>query len=32
LIEGGFLELDECALRATPPGLARLDAVLARLL
>jgi oxygen-independent coproporphyrinogen-3 oxidase len=32
LIEGGFLELNGVGLRATAEGLARLDAVLARLL
>ena len=32
LIDGGFLELDEIALRATRTGLRRLNAVLARLL
>ncbi len=32
LIEGGFLELDACGLRATPAGRQRLNAVLARLL
>ena len=32
LIEGGFLELDESALRATPAGRQRLNAVLGKLL
>ncbi len=32
LIEGGFLELDQSALRATPSGRQRLNAVLERLL
>ena len=32
LIAGGFLELDAEGLRATPAGLVRLDALLARLL
>ncbi len=32
LIEGGFLKLDDAGLRASTAGLARLDAVLARLL
>ncbi|HZT51209.1 MAG TPA: hypothetical protein VFA22_04710 [Stellaceae bacterium] len=32
LIEGGFLELTESALRATPAGRQRLNAVLGRLL
>ncbi len=32
LIDGGFLELDTRALRATSDGRARLNAVLARLL
>lgn len=32
LIEGGFLTLDDSALRATAPGLRRLDSVLAALL
>jgi oxygen-independent coproporphyrinogen-3 oxidase len=31
LIDGGFLELDETGLRATPAGLQRLNAVLAAL-
>jgi hypothetical protein len=31
LIDGGFLELDEEGLRATPAGLQRLNAVLAAL-
>ena len=31
LVDGGFLMLDAAGLRATPAGLARLDAVLARL-
>lgn len=32
LVDGGFLALDAAGLRATPAGLARLDAVLARLI
>ena len=32
LVEGGFLELDADALRATPGGRQRLNAVLGRLL
>ena len=32
LIEGGFLELDQSALRATPAGRQRLNAVLGLLL